>query len=198
MMSETVKKDTCSAHVCPHKMAFMLDNWLRKLVQNPRKIVGEYINEGDTVIDFGCGPGFFSIEMAKMVGDGGKVIAADLQEEMLTHVRKKAAAKNLSHRVDYHRCGQDNVGLRLEKKADFMLAFYMLHETPSPAAFLEEVKGLLKEGGKFLVVEPRMHVNREMYEEMISRAKEAGFNVMGTPQKKGGRSVLLTPAARGA
>jgi ubiquinone/menaquinone biosynthesis C-methylase UbiE len=186
------KSDVCDAHVCPHKMAFMLDNWIRKLIQNPKKVVGEYIKEGDTVIDFGCGPGFFSTEMAVMVGKNGKVIAADLQEEMLAHVRKKAAAKKVSDRMEYHRCGKDRVGINAEKIADFMLAFYMIHETPNPAAFLEEVKPLLKEGGKFLVVEPKMHVNREKYEEMINQAKDAGFRVLDTPAKKGGRSVLLT------
>lgn len=186
------KNMVCDAHVCPHKMAFMLDNWFRKLIQNPKKVVGEYIKEGDTVIDFGCGPGFFSTEMAKMVGKNGKVIAADLQEEMLVHVRKKAAAKNVTDRMEFHRCQKDRVGIPAEKIADFMLAFYMIHETPNPSAFLEEVKPLLKEGGKFLVVEPKMHVSQELYEEMIGQAKDAGFRVLDTPAKKGGRSVLLT------
>jgi ubiquinone/menaquinone biosynthesis C-methylase UbiE len=141
-------------HVCPHRAAFILDNWIRRLFQNPVKIVGEYVKEGDTVIDFGCGPGFFSIPLARLVGEKGKVFAVDLQEEML--------------------------------------AFYMVHETPDPAAFLKEVKTLLKEGGKFLVAEPKMHVNQKKFEEMIEMAKQAGFTVAGFPVKKGGRSVLLT------
>jgi ubiquinone/menaquinone biosynthesis C-methylase UbiE len=182
----------CDAHVCPHKMAFILDNWIRKLLQNPKKVVGEYIKEGDTIIDFGCGPGFFSTEMAKMVGKKGKVIAADLQEEMLAHVRKKAAGKKVSDRMEYHLCQKDRVGIQAERISDFMLAFYMIHETPNPAAFLEEVRPLLKEGGKFLIVEPKMHVTREMYEEVINQAKNIGFRVLDTPAKKGGRSILLT------
>jgi len=191
-MTDEQKNVPCNSHVCSHKMAFMLDNWIRKLFQNPRKIVGEYIREGDTVIDFGCGPGFFSTEMARMVGGKGKVVAVDLQEEMLEHVKRKAAAKNLTGRIDYHRCKSDRIGLQLDKKADFILAFYMVHETPNPAAFLEEVKPLLNKGGKFLVVEPRMHVNREMYGEMIGMAENAGFRVLDTPKKKGGRSALFT------
>lgn len=185
-------KEACAAHVCPHKMAFLLNNWVRKLFQNPRKIVGEYISEGDTVVDFGCGPGFFSIEMARLVGSKGKVFAVDLQEEMLEYVKRKAAGKDIAGRIEYHRCKSDRVGLQLEKKADFMLAFYMVHETPNPAAFLEEVKLLLNKGGKFLVVEPKMHVNLEMVEEMIVMAEKAGFRVLDTPKKKGGRSVLFT------
>jgi len=65
--------------VCSHTHSFFLDNFLRRLIQNPKKIVGEYIKKGDTIIDLGCGPGYFSIAMAKMVGDTGRVYSVDLQ-----------------------------------------------------------------------------------------------------------------------
>lgn len=182
----------CNSHVCSHKMAFMLDNPFRKLFQNPMKIVGEFIHPGDTVIDLGCGPGFFSIPMAGLVGEKGKVIAVDLQDEMLQHVKRKAAAKNLAHRMEFHRCKNNCIGLELKENADFVLAYYMVHETPDPVAFLEDVNALVKVGGKFLVVEPKMHVSQKKYEEMIRTAEKVGFRVLGFPPKKGGRSVLLT------
>lgn len=191
-MSKKMENNLGSPHVCPHNHAWILDNWIRKLLQNPRRIVGEYIKEGDTVVDLGCGPGFFSIQMAKIVGEKGKVISVDLQEEMLTRVKKNATTKKVAHQMAFHRCESNRVELQLDDKADFMLAYYMIHETPDAAAFLTEVKDLLKEGGKFLVVEPKMHVTEEAYWEMIDKAKDAGFSVVGYPQKKGGRSVLLT------
>ena len=77
MMTDKQENSACSSNVCPHKIAFVLDNPFRKLLQNPSKIVGEYIRQGDTVIDLGCGPGFFSIPMAGFVGENGKVIAVD-------------------------------------------------------------------------------------------------------------------------
>lgn len=46
-------------------------------------------------MDMGCGPGFFTLEMAKLVGTGGRVIAVDLQTQMLARVAKKAARKRL-------------------------------------------------------------------------------------------------------
>jgi FkbM family methyltransferase len=186
----TGKQDECGSHVCPHKMAWIMDNWFRRLLQNPVKIVGEYIKEGDTVIDFGCGPGFFSIPMARMVGETGQVIAVDLQAEMLAHVKRKAAAKSLSNRVKFHQCESQRIGLELLEKADFMLAFYMVHETPDPAAFFKETKELLKAGGTFLVVEPKMHVKKKTFEQLVEMAEAAGFTVAGFPKK--GLSVLLT------
>lgn len=191
-MTYKEKTDSSDTYVCPYKLAFMLDNWPRKLLQNPAKIVGEYINEGDTVIDFGCGPGYFTIAMAGMVGQQGKVIAVDLQEEMLEHAKRKAAAKNLGDRIEFHHCEKDRVGLELNKKADFMLAYYMVHELPNAGAFFQEARSLLKTGGKFLVVEPKWHVTREKYQEMLSVTEKAGFSVLAFPKKKGGRSVLLT------
>ena len=65
----------------------------------PRKIVGPYIQEGNTVIDMGCGPGYFTIDMAKMVGPKGRVIAVDIQAKMLARVRKKGP-KTFSGRMD--------------------------------------------------------------------------------------------------
>ena len=75
--------------ICPVEYAGGLDNSFRRLLQNPGKILKPYIHEGMTVLDLGCGPGFFSIEIAKMLKDSGKVIAADLQEGMLERVRQK-------------------------------------------------------------------------------------------------------------
>jgi ubiquinone/menaquinone biosynthesis C-methylase UbiE len=130
--------------------------------------------------------------MARMVGEKGKIIAVDLQEEMLAKVKRKAIAKNLNDRIEYHLCREDRINLKLNKKADFMLAYYMVHETPDPAAFFREAGPLLKPGGKFLVVEPSFHVTRENYEKMITQAIQAGFTVLAFPNNKGGRSVLLT------
>jgi len=81
--------------ICPVEYAGGLDNSVRRLLQNPRKILKPYIHQGMTVLDLGCGPGFFSIEIAKMLKDTGKVIAADLQEGMLEKVNKKIKGTEL-------------------------------------------------------------------------------------------------------
>lgn len=190
-MNVSKVKNAYHTDVCSHKMAFLLDNWLRKLLQNPRKIVREYIHEGNTVIDLGCGPGFFSTAMAHLVGEKGKVIAVDLQVEMLAKVRKKATLQGLINRIDFHHCSAHSIGLSLPVRADFILAYYMVHETPDARSFLSEVRTLLKEEGHFLVVEPKMHVSAEKFSEMIGMAAEVGLKVVSFPVKKGGRSVLF-------
>ena len=69
--------------VCPVERAGSLDNRFRRWLQDPRKILSPHIKEGMTVLDLGCGPGYFTIDIAQMVGKSGRVIAADLQEGML-------------------------------------------------------------------------------------------------------------------
>jgi len=178
--------------VCSHSHSFFLDNVFRRLIQNPKKIVGEYIKDGDTVVDLGCGPGYFSIDMAKMVGETGRVISVDLQPEMLEKVEKKAKKQNLSRRITLHNCPQNKIGLNPDVAADFVLAFYMLHETPDPDKFLQEVKTFLKKDGKCLIVEPIFHVSKKHFQNLTQDIKNIGFRILDYPQKKGGRSILIS------
>ena len=179
-----------SPHVCPHTISFFLDNWARKIIQHPKRIAGPYVKQGDTVVDVGCGPGFFSIEMAKMVGPKGKGIAVDLQEKMMAHVKKKAGKHGMLDRMQFHQCEADRFW-KIEN-ANTLLAYYMVHETPSSLRFLEEARGMLKQGGQMLVVEPKMHVSKSMFAQMLQDAEHAGLKVVDFPSKKGGRSVLLS------
>lgn len=178
------------SNVCSHEHSFILDNWIRRLFQPPKKLIGEYISPGITVIDLGCGPGHFSIDMAKMVGASGQVIAVDLQSEMLKKTEQKAIRYQVSKQMIFHQCKQDT--LDLDVKADFILAFYMVHETPDTKIFLQEVKGLLKPNGSLLVVEPYFHVSKSKFNSMLDVAKDVGLRAIKFPERKGGQAVLFS------
>jgi len=189
MASPLTDEPSRGGRVCPYQMAFMLDNWIRRWFQNPARLIGEYVQTGDTAVDVGCGPGFFTIDMAKLVGASGQVIAVDLQDDMLQHVRKKALRHGLADRIVYHQCRADGIGL--ECQANFILAFYMVHETPDPQCFFTEIHSMLAPRGKLLVVEPKMHVSRMSFLAMVEIAVDAGLKRVGSPSGKGGRAVLL-------
>jgi len=178
-----------NSHVCPHKFAFMLDNWIRRLIQNPGKILNGYIKPGDIAMDVGCGPGFFTIDMAKMVGERGQVIAVDLQPQMLAATLKKAERKGVAGRIVAHQCAAECIGF--DEQVDFVLAYYMVHETPDPPAFFKEAEAMLKEGGRLLVVEPKMHVSKTAFEAMVKAAEKAGLKAIDFPGKKGGHGALF-------
>src|SRR4030042_5592495 len=104
--------------VCPVALAGSLDNKLRRWVQNPRRILGPYIKEGMTVLDLGCGPGFFTIDIAQMVGKSGRVIGSDSQEGMLQKLRDKIHGTELEERIMLHQCQNNRIGV--SENVDFV------------------------------------------------------------------------------
>ncbi len=76
-------------HTCPAWFSFSLNNALRRIIHKPEAILEGLINPGDTVIDVGCGPGYFTVPMAEITGSGGRVIAVDLQDAMLEKLAKR-------------------------------------------------------------------------------------------------------------
>ena len=166
--------------VCPVERAGSLDNRFRRWLQNPKKILRPYIEEGMIVLDIGCGPGFFSITMAELVGQSGRVIAADLQEGMLWRLRDKIQGTNLEERFLLHLCQADKIGISAQ--VDFALVFYMVHEVPNQEDFLKEIGAILKAEGRVLIVEPPFHVSKSAFEAMILKARAAGLALVERPK----------------
>ncbi len=176
--------------VCPVGLAGGLDNPLRRLFQNPRKILQPYIHPGMTVLDLGCGPGFFSIEIAKLLAGSGKLIAADLQQGMLDRVRKKIRGTQMDRIIETHRCEADRIGIT--EKVDFALAFYVVHEMPDHNALFGELKTILKPEGRLLVIEPKFHVTQKAFGMMENRLADAGFTVVDRPRLAISRAILAS------
>lgn len=152
--------------------AEQLDGKIRRLLQNPFKILNPYISEGMTVLDYGCGNGYFSIPLSKMAGNSGKVFAVDIQKEMLDKLSAKIQALNISNITAIH-CGKDK--LKLPVLADFAIAVYVVHEIPDQKKFFREVFDLLNPNGKLLVIEPDFIVSGRKFNETLEFAKQAGF-----------------------
>ncbi|MBK7711908.1 MAG: methyltransferase domain-containing protein [Bacteroidales bacterium] len=98
-------------YVCPATYSGSLDNFLRRLMHKPAKILSPFIKEGMTVLDMGCGPGFFTAELARLVGEKGKVIAADLQQEMLDKMILKVSSLGLEKGWRHTNATQKRQGL---------------------------------------------------------------------------------------
>ena len=178
-----------STRVCPVEKAGSLDNRFRRWLQNPQKILKPYIKEGMTVLDFGCGPGFFSIDMAHMVGQSGRVIAADLQEGMLHKLRDKIKGTEIENLITLHKCEEDKIGL--SENVDFVLAFYIIHEVVNKEELFAEIETILKQNGQLLIVEPPFHVSKTAFEETIGRAKATGFTEVKRPKVLFNKAVVL-------
>jgi ubiquinone/menaquinone biosynthesis C-methylase UbiE len=176
-------------HTCPWWLLFTFDNPLRRFVHDQQKILRPYVKQGDTVLDVGCGMGFFTLGLAELVGKDGKVIAADLQEQMLAGLRKRGRKAGLFERIRLCQSTPDDIGV--DESVDFALAFWMVHEVRQPAAFLLQIHKLLLPGGKFLMVEPRIHVSAKAFSQTVSLAEDVGFRRMEQPKVRASRAVLF-------
>lgn len=179
-------------HVCPVWIGYLLLSPLRKLFQNPNKILSPYVKSGMKVMDVGSAMGFFSLELAKLVGSNGKVICVDMQEKMLDVLKKRAAKVNLLSRIETRLCNQESLGLDdLKENLDFVLAFAMVHEVPDAALFIKEVSCTIKRKGCLLISEPTGHVTEEDFKKTISIAEQNNLKVIERPKIKGGFSALF-------
>jgi ubiquinone/menaquinone biosynthesis C-methylase UbiE len=174
---------------CPWWICFTFDNPLRRRLQDPEKVLQGLVQEGQTIYDIGCGMGYFSLTLARMTGPAGRVICVDLQKEMLAAARRRAEHAGLVDRITFKQCTEQS--LLLDARADFALTFWMVHEVPDKDRFLKEIYNALKPGANLFLVEPKLHVPRQEFDNTVSIAKSAGFQVAAEPRVPMSMAVLL-------
>lgn len=176
-------------HPCPWWACFTFDNFLRRMVHKPEEILQPYITHGMKILDVGPGMGFFTIPLARMAGEKGHVVAADVQPQMLHRIMKRAEKAGLADRITPHLCREK--AMELHEHFDFALAFWMVHEVPGQEGFFQELYALLKPSGKLLISEPTIHVTQKMFFKSMEVAADNGFRVLEHPKIFMSRSSLL-------
>lgn len=153
----------------------------RRILLDPERIISLLpLESGHIVADIGCGPGFFTIPLARRL-PRGKVYAIDIQEEMLEALRARMATAGVKN-VEVRLSGELALPLENESVDGAFLAL-VLHEAQNKLAFLERVRDVLRPRGWLAIIE--WH-KREMEEgpplsERLSEAqvlrltKRAGF-----------------------
>lgn len=159
-----------------------LDTNFRRLLYHPDRLAEQYVRPGDRVLDFGCGPGFFTRAFAKRVGEKGTVIAADLQEEMLAIVHDKLGAEGLLSRVKTHRCKPDSLDLVPDRDGQVNTAFaiFVVHEVPDKVKLFGEIAAMLVPGGTFFYSEPPFLIPGKEFRENLAILEKYGLRVVET------------------
>jgi ubiquinone/menaquinone biosynthesis C-methylase UbiE len=135
----------------PERRHVLKDEDRRRRLQ-PERILDEAdVQPGETVVDVGAGPGFWTELLAKRVGPHGHVFAVDVEPVMLDELRTLVRERGLSN-VDVAQSEETSIPLE-EGIADLVLLVFVLHEPPDPMAFLAEIIRLLKPSGRVLVVD---------------------------------------------
>jgi ubiquinone/menaquinone biosynthesis C-methylase UbiE len=178
--------------VCPVWMGWLLASPLRKLWQNPEKILRPFITPGMTVLEPGSAMGFFSLPAAKLVGPQGKVICVDLQPGMLSRLATRAARAGLGERLEPRLCSETSLNIDdLNGKTDFAFAIAVVHEVPDQDNFFQEMAAALKPGGKLLFAEPKGHVTREAFQQSLAWAQKWGLQKLEDSLAHGALTAVL-------
>ncbi|MFZ5564352.1 MAG: class I SAM-dependent methyltransferase [Thermodesulfobacteriota bacterium] len=167
-------------HLCPWWLAYFFDNPLRRLFHNPRHLFSPYLKPGMTAVDVGCGMGYFSIGMAKIVGPSGRVWAVDVQRKILQVAESRFRRAGVQNIVTPHQCGPDVLGV--PGRADFAVNFWSLHEMPDAKVAARQIADLLLPGGIYFLAEPSGHVNPRLFERLSSFVESTGLTRVASPR----------------
>ena len=141
------------------------------------------LKRGQTMADIGCGPGFFTLPAAHIVGPSGLVMAADVQGEMLSAVRSRVAEQGLEN-VRVVKTSDTEVPLPADT-CDLVLLAFVLDEVPMRSRFLHRAARLARAGGSIAVLEWEKHEtpvgppleDRIAPDELIADATAAGLKM---------------------
>jgi ubiquinone/menaquinone biosynthesis C-methylase UbiE len=175
--------------VCPWWLLPTFDNPLRHLVHRPEIIFMGQVASGDRVLDVGCGMGYFTIPLAKMVGKICRVTAIDIQPKMLEGLVKRAARSNIENRIEIRQQIPKHTDSIVSY--DFCLIFWMLHEAHDQGSLLTEIHNVLRLEGKLMLVEPKIHVSRKDFERSLTTAQGIGFHLATNIRVWGSRAAVL-------
>ncbi len=179
------------AHVCPWWFVRSFDNPLRRLFHNPEEIFASWVRGGMRVADVGCGAGFNTEALARLVGPSGLVVAVDLQPRMLAMTKRRLGRSGLLERAELVQASDTELRIGPDAQLGFAVAFWMAHEVPDAERLFRQVCNALKPGASFLVTEPKLHVSRHAFEASVQAALRVGFVECDRPAVALSRSVLL-------
>ena len=181
-----------SHRVCPWWLGYFLLNPFRRFSQDPQKILQPYVREGMTVLEPGPGMGFFTLELLRLVGNSGRVIAVDVQPKMLAILKRRATSAGFADRLNARLACPDSMNINdLRGAVDFILAFAVVHEFPDALRFFTEVAAAAKPGAQLLLAEPSGHVKPARFESELKAAEQIGFRVAGHPAISRSQTALL-------
>jgi len=169
-------------HRCPWLVQYMLISPLRKIMEPANRLVGPYVNPGMTVLDPGCGFGYISLPLARIVGPEGRVIAVDIEPRAVARLQRRARQAGLAERIFAQTCASEDLGLAAYSgQVDVATVIHTLHEFTNIPGFLSQVAALLKPTGRLLVVEPLGHVKPAHFEAELNCCRNAGFRELYRP-----------------
>ena len=163
----------------PHQFSKVLDHPLRLQYRNVGETLGNFgFQAGMTVVDLGCGTGTFTEEMARMVGEAGKVHAVDLQQPLLAVARQRIKQAGVADRVSFHHAGANNLPVA-EESVDLVVLIATLGEIDDKFGALLEIRRILKPAARLVISEELLDPAYLSAASVSRWLDEAGFRFIG-------------------
>ena len=177
------------------RLAFILTNPLRRRLDPPYKLIDQIlITNEDTVVDFGCGPGYYTIEIARRAK---RTIGVDVSKEMLEKARRAATKTGVT--IDFLESNGETIELP-SNSVDLILLVHVYHELPDKEKALVEFRRILKSGGR-VVIQERTRKSRlgqilpgppvVDVDKIVDQARKVGYDQAKIEPYRGGDQASL-------
>ena len=160
-------------------VAGLLDGADRFGQSDPAQMLRELgVSAGSTVVDYGCGPGLFTLAAARLVGSAGKVYGVDLEPRMVELVARRAREAGLANVIAV---ASDGTRAALpDAMADFIVCVQIMHYQSTrelKVAVAHDLARLLRAGGRVMVMQwrPKRGASGVSYAELSAIMGEAGL-----------------------
>lgn len=170
---EILRRSREAGQAYPPQLALLLRNPLRRLILSPAELVRRLdLQPGDRVLELGPGPGFFSVDIARALPQGGLVLV-DLQPAMLAKAQARLTRAGLDN-VSYQ--AADARALPLDDGCiDVALLVAVLGEVPEPEVALKELFRVIRPGGRVNLTEQPGDPDFIPRKVITRMAESAGF-----------------------
>jgi ubiquinone/menaquinone biosynthesis C-methylase UbiE len=183
---DKVYKGRRVADVMSYHGAPWLERDTREQEETPQALLQKLaLRPGQTVADLGCGSGFYSRRMARLVAPGGRVLAVDIQPEMLRMVEASAKAEGIEN-IESILAAEDDPKLPAGA-VDLILLVDVYHELQQPEPVLAKMREALAPEGRIALVEFRLEgstaaqiktEHRMSVEQVLAEWEPAGFELV--------------------
>ena len=162
---------------CPYSARWMVDNPPRRVVQPPRSTVDNFhLHEGQTVLELGPGPGYFTVEVARRLGPEGRLVCVDIQPEMIDALRRRLLREGVTNTLPMV---GDALGLPLaDCSVDCAFLVTVLGEIPDRPKALAELRRVLKPGGILSITETLPDPDYQFPDVVRDLCRASGFRLL--------------------
>ncbi len=132
----------------PERLAFTLNNRVRRFLEPPEQLISKLgLRATDVVVDFGCGPGFYTIPIARSTA---RTIAVDVSPRML----EKTVSNAKKNHVTVESLVSDGTEIQLDDGiVDLIFLSHVFHEVADRPRVLSEFLRIMKRSGRLAIVE---------------------------------------------